>query len=112
MSSPPIVSSCVDAEPQQRDHDISPGVGIGRRIRARDPDVGTAAKVDAADGVDGEGCDVFDVTPHQPFEAVAYADHLHAFEHGADGRGADHAVDARCRSAADKNRKLFVMYHA
>ena len=97
MSSPPIVSSPVTSRPQQRDHDVLEMLRIGCRIRTRDPDVRAAAEVDAADTIDRERRDVFDVTVHQPLESVAHANDVHALEGGADGRGADHAVDAWVR---------------
>ena len=71
-----------------------------------------AAEVDAADRIDREGRDVFDVTLHQPLESVAHADDIHAFERGADSRSADHAVDAGCGSAADQDGEFLVMFHA
>src|SRR4030095_1835743 len=99
-------------ESEQRDHDVFEVSRIPGRIRARDPDVRAAAKVDAADRVDREGRDVFDVTVHQPLESVAHADHVHAVERGADGRRANHAVDAGCGSAADKDGEFLVTFHA
>ena len=71
-----------------------------------------AAEVDAADTIDGERHDVFDVTVHQPLESVAHANDVHALEGGADGRGADHAVDAGCGSTADEDGEFLVMFHA
>ena len=62
--------------------------------------------------VDGERRDVFDVPVHQPLEAVAHADDVHAFERGADGRGADHAVDAGGGSTADQDGEFLVTFHA
>ena len=54
---------------------------------------------------------MIDVALHDPFEAVAQADDLEAFELGADRRGADDAVDARCRAAADENGEFPVVLH-
>src|SRR5262245_11266108 len=71
----------------------------------------TAAEVDAADPINRERDDVFDVAVHQPFEAVAHADDVHALEGGADGCGADHAVDAWCGSTADENGEFLVTFH-
>jgi hypothetical protein len=53
---------------------------------------------------------VVDVALHQPFETVADADDVEAFEPGADrGRG-DDAVDAGSGAPADENRKTLMMF--
>ena len=49
---------------------------------------------------------------HQPLEAVAHADDVHALEGRADGRGADDAVDAGGGSAADEDGEFPVTFHA
>ena len=67
--------------------------------------------MDAADGVDREADDVIDVALHHPLEAVAQAEHLEPLEFSADGRGADHGIDAGRRAAAHENGELSVMFH-
>jgi hypothetical protein len=51
---------------------------------------------------------VLDITLHDPLESVADADDIDTLEPAADGGGANDAVDARGRAAADKNRKTLV----
>src|SRR5262249_34247707 len=99
-------------EAQQRDHDVFERFGIRGRVGARDADVRAAAEVDAADAVNGERRDVFDVPAHQPLETVADADDVHAFEGGADGGGADDAVDAGGGPAAYQDCEFLVTFHA
>ena len=61
--------------------------------------------------VNGERCDVLDVSLHEPLEAVTDADDVHAFEPGADGGGRDDAVDARGGTAADQYRQSLMVFH-
>ena len=95
-----------DVEPKQRGHGVFEQSWVGRRIGARDAEVRSAAKVDAADGVDGERHDMRRVALHDPLEAVADPDDGDAFEAGADGGGADDAIDAGGRAAADQDGKI------
>ncbi len=81
------------------------------RVGAGGSEDRTTAEVDAADTGHGQFDDVVDVTLHDPLEAVADADDLHARELGADRRRADDAVDARRRSTADKDGELAVLTH-
>ena len=81
-------------------------------VGARDPDLRSAAEVDAADVVDVERGDVVDVPLHDPFEAVADAQDGHAFEDAADGGGADDAVDPRRGTAAHEDGELALRIHA
>ena len=53
-----------------------------------------------------ELADVFGAALDEVLEAVAEADHLHAVVDGLDGDGADDAVDARGRPAADQQGRL------
>ena len=111
VSSPPIVMSCVTFSRSSEMTDVLEVLRIGGRVGARDADVRAAAEVDAADRLDRERHDVVDVALHDPLEAVAQAEDLEALELGADGGGADDAVDAGGGAAADENGELSVMFH-
>src|SRR5438552_12919831 len=65
----------------------------------------------AADAVDRQRRDMIDVAMHHPFEPVADADDVHAVELRADGRRADHAVDAGRRPSADQDREMLLTVH-
>ena len=65
--------------------------------------------MDAADALGRQAGGPFDVSLHQPLEPVADADDLDAFELAADGCGADDAVDAGRRPAADEDCDALVM---
>src|SRR4030095_3878602 len=82
------------------------------RVCARDADVRSAAKMDSADAFDGERCDVVDIALHDPFEAVANADDLAAFQPGADGGGADDTVDTGSGPAARDDCEIGVLIHS
>ena len=69
------------------------------------------AEVNAADFVDGERHDVFDVALHEPLEAVADADDLDALERARMVGGADDAVDAGSGTSAHEDGDL-VLCHA
>ena len=75
-------------------------VGIGAR-GAQDR---AAAEVDAADVFDGQLVAMVRVALSEPFVAVADADDLKALVDAFDRCGADYAVDAGGRAAADQNR--------
>jgi hypothetical protein len=70
-----------------------------------------AAKVNTADGFDGQRCDVIDVPLHEPFEPVADADDVEPFETGADRGRSDDTVDTGGRAAADEDCKTLMMFH-
>ena len=80
-------------------------------IRSRDADMRPALKMDTAQTFDRQRDDVADVALHDPFEAVAQAEHFDAVEPRADrGRG-DDAVQTRRRSAAAENCQFVVGVH-
>ena len=112
MSSPPIVSSPVTSRRSSEITTFSSAfgseVGLAREMPMCEP----PRKWMRLTRVDGERRDVFDVPVHQPLEAVADADDVHAFEGGADGGGADDAVDAGSGTAAHQDGEFFVMFHA
>ena len=81
------------------------------RVGARGAQVRATPEVQARDGVDVERSGGFDVALHQPGKAVLDAEHLPAREAGADGGGADHAVDARRWSSADEDGELVFRLH-
>src|SRR5207302_1835861 len=83
-----------DAQAEQREHGVLEVLGVGGGVGAGDPDLRTAAEVDPAHVLDGQGGDVLDVALHDPLEAVADAQDGHAVERATDGGGADDAVDA------------------
>src|SRR5262249_3694731 len=89
-----------DVQPQQRNHDILEVFGIRRWIRARNPDVRSASKMNAADRVDGQGRDVFDVALHQPLESLTNAHYIYTFHRSTNRCGADDSIDAWRWSAA------------
>ena len=70
-----------------------------------------APEVNAAHRFDGQRDDVIDVALHDPFEAVANAEHVDPIEPGPNRRRPNHAVDARGRSSADENSERLVMFH-
>src|SRR4026209_1753947 len=55
--------------------------------------------------------DVLDVALHDPFEAVANADHVHTLEPCTDRRGADDAVQARRGTAPAEDGELVMLIH-
>ena len=79
---------------------------LGGGIGAGGAEHGSAPEVDAADVVDGEGPDALDAAVHDLVEAAADPHHLHVLEEGADGRRADHAVDAGGGTTADDDGEL------
>ena len=91
---------------------FSSSAGALGRIGAGDAKVGAAAEMNPADILDGERDDVLDVALHDPFEPVAHADDVDAFETRADRRGADDAVDTRCRAASDEDCEVVVFHLA
>src|SRR5262245_59430883 len=84
---------------------------IRGRIRPRNPDVGASTKVNAADGVDRERNNMVEIPLHQPFESVPHADHVYAFECGANGCSTDHRVDTGGGSSPNQDRQLLMMFH-
>ena len=112
VSSPPMVMSCVTLRRRSELTVCSRSAGDGRRIGPRDAQVRPAAEMDAADGLDRQGRDVFDVPLHEPLEAVADADDVDPLETRADGRCSDDTVDAGRGSAADKDGQSLMMFHS
>ena len=100
-----------DVQPQQRLDDVLEQLLVRRRIRSRDAKVRAATKVDAADLVDAERDDVIGVAAHDPFEAVANANHFDAVEPAANSRRTDHAIDARGGASAHENCKTILWIH-
>ena len=100
-----------DVQPQEREDRVLEVNRVLGRVRPRNADVRPAKKVNAAHILDGEGLHVVDVAVHQPFEAVAHANDLHALEGGTDRRRADDAVDAWRRTAADEDGQFLGMVH-
>ena len=74
-------------------------------------DVRAVAEVDAAHVVDRQRTHVFAVALHDPLEAVAHPEDVDAVEIAANRRGADDAVDAGRRTAADQDREVVMMFH-
>src|SRR5262245_45592561 len=68
--------------------------------------------MNAADGLDVELAHVLDVAAHDALEAVLDAEDVDPFEHAANRRRADDAVDARRRTAANQDRELLSLCHA
>ena len=74
--------------------------------------MGTAAEVDAADRIDREWGDVFDISLHQPLESVAHAHDVHSFEGGSNRRSTDDCIDAGGRAAPHQDGQFLMMFHA
>ena len=100
-----------DVEAEQGSNRVLEVLGVRVRVGARDPDVRSAAKVNAAHRLDRQRDDVIDVASHDPLEPVANAEHVDPFEPGPNGRRPDHAVDAGRRSAADENGQRMGVFH-
>ena len=102
----------IDIQPQQGGDGIFQMLVIFGGIVPGDADIGAAAEVDPADIIDRQPLGMIDIAAHDPFEAVFNAHHFHAFQDGPDGGGADNAVDARGRAAANQNGQfLWRFYH-
>ena len=96
---------------QEGDHRVLEVLGVLGGVGPGDPDVGAPAEVDAAHLLDGQGGDPVHVAVHDPLEAVADPEHLHPFEHAADGGGADHAVDPGGGPSAHEDGESLLMAH-
>ena len=96
----------VDVQTQQRRNHALEQLLVLRRVVARGAEGGAAAEMDAAHQLDRQLFGMGDVTAHQPLEAFCDADDVDAVEVRADGRRADHAVDARRGAATNQNPEL------
>ena len=103
MSSPPIVISCDTPSVLNESSVVSEQLRVLGRIGARDAERRPAAEVNPAHRLDGQGHRLVGVPLHDPLEPVADADDVDAAETGADGGGADDAVDAGGGAAADED---------
>ena len=107
MSSPPIVMSCDDVQPQQRVDGVleiaaDPGVGFARAMPMCDPPrkwMRLTASI-----VSGITCSMSPCMSHSKPSRMPTTSM--SFELGADGRGADDAVDAGGGAAADEDGKI------
>ena len=79
--------------------------GVARRVRSGNADMRSTPEMNAADLIDFQRDDVFDVSLHDPLEPVADPDHLDVLDAATDRCRADHAVDSRRRAAPDQNRQ-------
>src|SRR5207237_6881693 len=87
------------------EHILHARFGLGR-VGPRGPQDRTATQMDAFDAIDRKSEAMLRVALGQPFVAVAKADHFILLVDALDGRGADDAVDARRRPAANQNSQL------
>ena len=62
--------------------------------------------MDSADVLERERSHPIDLAAHDLLEAVVDPEHLHPLQEGADGRGADDAVDARGGAATYQDCEL------
>src|SRR5439155_2717500 len=77
----------------------------------RDTKIGAAGKVNATDGLDRQWDHAACLALHQPFEAVTDAHDADVADDGPNGRGADDAIDARCRPAPAQDRHPLRIRH-